>query len=65
MTRSEATIDALILVGDYHWRKGPFWPKVWAVLFGRREVFTTQFGDTVKVAWWRGQPFLTSISEAS
>lgn len=53
---------AKVLVGDYNWRKGPFWPSVAAFLFGRRERFV-HLGMKCTIAWHKEQPYLTSIRE--
>mgnify|MGYP003722444637 CR=1 FL=1 len=37
--------DAILLVGDWRWRKGPRWKAALAWLFGRREVLVTHLGD--------------------
>ncbi len=59
----DAAVGAIVLVGDHNWRKGPFWPALCALLFGRRERFV-HLGLRCSVAWWRGQPFLVRVREA-
>ncbi|MEQ5870233.1 hypothetical protein J4E08_10015 [Sagittula sp. NFXS13] len=55
--------DAILLVGDWHWRKGPRLSAWLAWAFGRREVFVTHLDDVACVAWWRGNPYLIDLSE--
>ncbi|MCR9273229.1 MULTISPECIES: hypothetical protein [Mameliella] len=61
MSRSRAQVNAILLVGDHHWRKGPKWRAALAWCLGRREVFVTHLGDAAKVRWWRGEPYLVSL----
>jgi hypothetical protein len=56
--------DAILLAGDWHWRKGPRWKAFCARLLGRREEFVTHLGDVAHIAWWRGQPYLIDLSDA-
>lgn len=61
MTRDRMQINAILLVGDHNWRKGPFWPAAFAWLFGRRETIRTHLGDTARVSWWREKPYLVRL----
>ncbi|MCT4554646.1 MAG: hypothetical protein N4A53_08165 [Pelagimonas sp.] len=61
--RSEAVQDALMLVADWNWRKGPRRKAALAWLLGRRERFRTHLGDDAKIAWWRGSPYLIRLKE--
>lgn len=62
--RPKVTEDAVLLVGDWRWRKGPRWKAAMAWAFGKREVFVTHLGDVACLAWWRGDPYLIDLSEA-
>ncbi|ALF02116.1 hypothetical protein vBPeaSP1_025 [Pelagibaca phage vB_PeaS-P1] len=53
--------DALLIVADWHWRRGPRWKAILAWAFGRREVFRTHLGDVAEISWWRGDPFLIDL----
>ena len=53
--------DAILLVGDWRWRKGPRWKAALAWLFGRREVLVTHLGDVAHLSWWRGEPYLIDL----
>lgn len=55
--------NAILLVGDWRWRKGPRIPAFLAWAFGQREVFRTHLGDVAEVAWWRGEPYLISLDD--
>ena len=55
-------IGTVVLVGDYNWRKGPFWPAVCATLFGKRQRFE-HLGNRCTVAWWKDQPYLIGLRE--
>ncbi len=55
--------NAVLLVADWRWRKGPRWKALCAWVLGRREVFVTHLGDVAQVSWWRGEPYLLSLSE--
>lgn len=65
MTRSRPKVveDALLLVADWRWRKGPRWKAVLAWLFGEREVFVTHLGHVACLAWWRGEPYLLVLED--
>ena len=63
--RTEAMEDALLLVGDHNWRRGPRWRAVAAWAFGSREVFRTHLGDVAELAWWRGNPYLIELETGS
>ncbi len=62
--RTSSVENAVLLVGDYRWRKGPRLNALCAWLFGRREVFRTHLGDVAEIAWWRGEPYLVALEEA-
>jgi len=53
--------DAILLAGDWRWRKGPRLPRWLAWAFGRRERFTTHLGHRAVLAWWRGHAFLVEL----
>lgn len=53
--------DAILLAGDWRWRKGPRWRAAFAWAFGRREVFRTHLGDVAEISWWRGEAYLIEI----
>lgn len=57
--------DAILLVGDWRWRKGPRWKAALAWLLGRREVLRTHLGDVACIAWWRGEPYLIDLEETA
>lgn len=59
----DMTYGAKTLVGDHNWRKGPRLPALLAFLFGRRERFV-HLGVRCTIAWWRGAPYLITITEA-
>lgn len=59
--RPPAVEDAILLVGDYRWRKGPRLAATLAWLFGSREVFRTHLGDVAVISWWRGHPYLIDL----
>lgn len=63
MPMSDASTGAVVLVGDYNWRKGPLWPSLCALVMGRRQRFT-HLGKRCTVAWWREQPYLVGFREA-
>lgn len=60
---ADLSVGSVVLVGDYNWRKGPLWPSLCALVFGRRQRFT-HLGLRCTVAWWREQPYLIWIAEA-
>lgn len=62
--RSPEVQDTVLLAGDWHWRKGPRWKALCAWLFGERETVVTHLNDVAHIAWWRGEPYLISLSEA-
>lgn len=53
-----------VLVGDDNWRKASLWTSIRVLLWGKLETFE-HLGMQCHVRWWRGAPYLTSISEAS
>ncbi|WP_425099151.1 hypothetical protein [Tropicibacter sp. S64] len=55
--------NAVLLVGDHNWRKGPKWKAALAWLFGERELFRTHKGDVAELSWWRGEPFLITLED--
>lgn len=61
--RTPAAEDAILLVGDYRWRKGSRIAAALAWAFGQREVFRTHLGDVAEVSWWRGEPYLIALDE--
>lgn len=63
MTRPKVVEDAVLLAGDWRWRKGPRWPAFCAWAFGRRERLTTHLGDAATLSWWRGHPYLIELKE--
>lgn len=66
MTRTNRTAeaqDAILLVGDWNWRKGPLWRALCAALLGRRETFVTHLGDVACVMWWRDAPYLVALDD--
>ncbi len=63
MKIDDQALGMVALVGDYNWRKGPFWPSVCAFLFGRRQRYV-HLNMRCTVAWWRDQPYLIAIREA-
>lgn len=60
---SDMAIGAIVLVGDYNWRDGPWLPATMAFLFGQRQRFE-HLGMRCTVAWWRGDPYLIWLREA-
>lgn len=65
MSRSRTQVNAILLVGDHHWRKGPKWKAAFAWAFGKRERFGTHLGGQATVSWWRGEPYLITLKEAT
>jgi len=61
--RSDEQVALMLLVADWHWRRGPRWRAILVWLLGRRESVVTYRGDRAVVAWWRGDPFLVSLTE--
>lgn len=61
----DGALDAILLVGDWRWRKGPRLPALAAFLLGKRQTVRTHLGDVVRLAWWRGEPYLISYREAA
>jgi len=59
---SDAAIGAVVLVGDYNWRKVPLGASLMALLFGKRQRFE-HLGKRCTVAWWRSQPYLIRFGE--
>jgi hypothetical protein len=59
---ADLSIGSVVLVGDHNWRKGPLWPSLCALVFGRRQRFT-HLGMRCTVAWWRDQPYLVRVDE--
>ena len=57
--------NAVLLVGDWRWRKGPRWKAFLAWLLGTREVFVTHKGHIAELSWWRGHPYLIELEERS
>ncbi len=59
---NDAAIGSLVLVGDFNWRKGPFWPAMLALAFGRRRRFV-HLGMHCTIAFWKDQPYLIGLRE--
>ncbi|WP_299370450.1 hypothetical protein [uncultured Tateyamaria sp.] len=59
--RPKVVEDAILLAGDYRWRRGPRWKAALAWLFGTREVFRTHLGHVAELAWFRGEPYLIAL----
>lgn len=59
--RDPFQVSALMVVADWHWRRGPPWKAALAWLFGRREQLTTHLGDRATLSWWRNTPYLVSV----
>ena len=64
MSRGDMNFGAVVLVGDFNWRKRSMRKSVAAWLFGRRDRFT-HLGKACTVAWWRDEPYLIGFKEAS
>lgn len=62
-TPYDMACGAKVMVGDHNWRKGPFWPAIFAWAFGKRERFE-HLGMRCTVSWWKGKPYLTGLEEA-
>lgn len=53
-----------VLVGDQNWKQASFLTALRVLLWGTPETFE-HLGLRCRVRWWRGAPYLTSVSEVS
>lgn len=62
--KGDFAVGSMVLIADLNWRKGPVWPAMLALMFGRREHFV-HLGMRCTLAWWKGTPYLVRFREVT